>query len=305
MCRVLSYLGDPLPLPDLLYASDNSLVQQSYAPQMLGMQNLAGFGLVAWDPGSHQPERPYLYHTTEVPALDPNLRALASKVRCASLLAHVRGVRHDGKALVGPQFLHPFLYPDCQVAFAHNGDLQDFPALRPLLQAEIHPRINRHLRTQLDSEWLYALFLSRLAEPSGRHDAISLSQAMIDTLDILARARKRLGHDQSSSCNLFAADPDTIVAVRWCFDYGCPPAIVEGQGSAPYLSLWYSLGQSYGCHEDEWKLIGGRDHPRAVILASEPLTRDTSTWLEVPEYSLAAFERHNGETRMHTQTIEI
>jgi predicted glutamine amidotransferase len=26
--------------------------------------------------------------------------------------------------------------------------------------------------------------------------------------------------------------------------------------------------------------------PRSLILASEPLTRDVSTWLEVPEYSM-------------------
>jgi predicted glutamine amidotransferase len=28
------------------------------------------------------------------------------------------------------------------------------------------------------------------------------------------------------------------------------------------------------------------DRPRSLILASEPLTRDVSTWLEVPEYSM-------------------
>jgi predicted glutamine amidotransferase len=29
-----------------------------------------------------------------------------------------------------------------------------------------------------------------------------------------------------------------------------------------------------------------QDEPRSLILASEPLTKDVSTWLEVPEYSM-------------------
>jgi predicted glutamine amidotransferase len=306
MCRVLAYLGDPLPLSELLYASDNSLVSQSYAPQMIGMLNLAGFGMVAWDPGSHAPGTPFQYHTPGLPALDANLAALARKVRGDSVLAHVRGVRLDGSAQVGPQYLHPFLYPGCSVALAHNGDLHDFADLRPWLQTEIKPAINRLLRTTLDSEWIYALLLSRLADPGAEHNATELAQALVDTLAIIAAARKRAGQRSSSSANLFVADANNIVAARYCFDFGCAAADTRpGMAPAPYLSLWYSLGQRYGCHEGEWKLIGGRGQPRAVLLASEPLTRDTSTWLEVPEYSLVAFERRAGQARVLTRQITL
>jgi glutamine amidotransferase len=34
--------------------------------------------------------------------------------------------------------------------------------------------------------------------------------------------------------------------------------------------------------------MGASDEPRSVLIASEPLTSDTSTWLEAPEYSLLA-----------------
>jgi len=37
-------------------------------------------------------------------------------------------------------------------------------------------------------------------------------------------------------------------------------------------------------------MLGGPDSARAMLLASEPLTRDESTWLEVPEYSLVSFD---------------
>jgi glutamine amidotransferase len=32
-------------------------------------------------------------------------------------------------------------------------------------------------------------------------------------------------------------------------------------------------------------MVGG-DAPRSLLIASEPLTVDTTTWLEVPEYSM-------------------
>ena len=37
-------------------------------------------------------------------------------------------------------------------------------------------------------------------------------------------------------------------------------------------------------------MVGGRESASAMLLASEPLTRDESTWLEVPEYSLVSFD---------------
>jgi glutamine amidotransferase len=55
MCRALLYLGEPVLLDNLLFQPDSALVRQSYMPKMLNLLNLAGFGLRAWDPGSHRP----------------------------------------------------------------------------------------------------------------------------------------------------------------------------------------------------------------------------------------------------------
>jgi predicted glutamine amidotransferase len=293
MCRVLAYLGDPVLLDDLLYQPDNSLVRQSYAPQRLAMLNLAGFGLAAWDPGSDQPRQPYTYHISGLPAFDPNLRSLARKIRPACVLAHVRGVQFSESSTVGPQFLHPFIYPGMRVALAHNGDLHRFGEMRPLLQKHLRAEQSRQLRTNLDSEWIYAIFLSRLKEPAGDHSAAQFSEALVETLDILGRVRRELGIDVVSSVNLFVADGRTIVAARYAFDFGCYEANDPSRAMPlqhEYLSLWYSLGDRYGRHEGEWKTIGDRHSARAMLLASEPLTRDESTWLEVPEYSLVSFD---------------
>ena len=314
MCRVLAYLGEPVLLDELLYAPDNSLVRQTYAPQHLRMLNLAGFGVAAWDPASRGPQEPYTYHTPGLPVFDANLRTLARKVRPSCVLAHVRGVRFSDSSSVGPQFLHPFLYPGMSAALAHNGDLHGFDAMRPRLERHLRPEISALVRTSLDSEWIYALFLSRLlsklrSKPSGpaaEHGADELADALVETLEILGRVRREVGIDVVSSANPFVADGRSIVAARYAFDFGCyaeeDPAAI---GQLDYLSLWYSLGSRYACHEGEWKMLGGQESASAMLLASEPLTRDESTWLEVPEYSLVAFDTRGKSPRVSARMIEF
>jgi glutamine amidotransferase len=306
MCRVLAYLGDPVLLDDLLYSPDNSLVRQSYAPQRLRMLNLAGFGLAAWDPASEQPRQPFMYHQPGLPAFDSNLRAFARKIRPACVLAHVRGVKFTEASQVGPQFLHPFVYPGLRVALAHNGDLARFGEMRPLVQKHLRPEISSQVRTSLDSEWIYALFVSRLAEPEGDHTAKQLADALVETLDILGRVRREVGIDTVSSTNLFVANGRTIVAARYAFDFGCYPTDAEVTPlQLDYLSLWYSLGDRYGLYEGEWTTIGDRHAARAMLLASEPLTRDESTWLEVPEYSLVSFDLTGEAPSVGARMIEF
>lgn len=305
MCRVLAYLGEPVLLDDLLYAPDNSLVRQSYAPQRLRMLNLAGFGVAAWDPASREASRPYTYHTAGLPAFDPNLRALSRKVRPACVLAHVRGVQFSESSPVGPQFLHPFLYPGMSVALAHNGELARFGEMRPALQRELQPAISQMVRTNLDSEWLYALFLSRLAHPHGEHSATQLADALTETLEIIAKVREEVGIETASSVNLFVADGRSIVAARYAYDFGCYAGPEASPWQLEYLSLWYSLGQRYANHQGEWKMTGGRERARAMLLASEPLTRDESTWLEVPEYSLVYFDMGGDQPDVRARMIEF
>ena len=68
MCRILAYLGEPLPLGSLLFDPDNSLVRQSYSPRMMNtFLNLAGFGMKAWDPTSLHADEPFTYRTTTLP----------------------------------------------------------------------------------------------------------------------------------------------------------------------------------------------------------------------------------------------
>ena len=131
MCRILAYLGEPLPVQNLLFDTDNWLVAQSYSPRMMNtFLNLAGFGMTAWDPASLRPEEPFTYRATTLPSFDRNLRFISGKLAPTCLIAHVRGVTYSGEAVVTDTNLHPFHFPGARVALAHNGHLRQFARMR-------------------------------------------------------------------------------------------------------------------------------------------------------------------------------
>jgi predicted glutamine amidotransferase len=47
------------------------------------------------------------------------------------------------------------------------------------------------------------------------------------------------------------------------------------------------------------------DVPRSVIIASEPLTRDHSSWLEVPEYSMLTAEFGSSGLEFETRDLDV
>ena len=52
-------------------------------------------------------------------------------------------------------------------------------------------------------------------------------------------------------------------------------------------------------------MVGGASRSDSVIVSSEPLTRDVSTWVEVPEYSLLAVGPAGGKLAIHSVPLEI
>lgn len=289
MCRALLYLGRPVLLDHLLFQPDSALVKQTFMPKMLHMLNLAGFGMMAWDSGSFDAARPYRYSSTDLPVFDRNLKSLAQKIRPSCLLAHVRGVAYSSGVDISHQNTHPFCFDGFQVALAHNGDLFRVDEMKPALLAHIDPQIAQHIAGSTDTEWIYALLLSQLRDPRGPSDREELRAAIVATLEIIRDVRRQHGVDISSSVNLFVSNGSIVIAARFCFDFGhyrTEESDRVHEANLSYLSLWYTVGREFGYHEGEWKMIGGEAAADSLIIASEPLTQDTTTWLEVPEYHL-------------------
>ena len=295
MCRILSYLGSPVLLDHLLYAPDSSLLNQTTAAQMLSMLNLAGFGMAAWDPSSHEPHMPYRYRTTQVAVFDRNLKELASKLQVGALLAHIRGVPMTSTVQVNEQNVHPFRFNNVPLAMAHNGDLAGFREMRFDLLPHVRPEFAQAISGSTDSEWIYALVASALPDPGAINAPEAILAAIRQALTLIRAVRDRHGITRSSSANLMFCDGVNLVAVRYTFDFGRFEAS-QLQGTTDFLSMWYSFGADYGLHDGEWKLTGGATRADSIVVASEPLTRDFATWIEVPEYS-ALLVRSDGSRR--------
>ena len=297
MCRALLYLGKPVLLDNLLFQPDSALVRQSYMPKMLHMLNLAGFGMRAWDPATPDPDRPFSYHSQSLPVFDRNLKGLAEKIHAGCVLAHVRGVAYSTRVEISLQNVHPFHFAGVPLVLAHNGDLARFAEMKPLLARHLKPEFAAQVHGTTDSEWVYALVVSRLPDAHRRPSAGELTDALRETLAILRETRAQLGIAVSSSLNLFVADGHQLAAVRYCFDFGCyatEDASRLHEANLSYLSLWYTAGRDYALHDGEWKMTGGIEQADSILIASEPLTHDTSAWVEVPEYGLLHAELKNG-----------
>jgi glutamine amidotransferase len=293
-------------LDNLLYQPDSALIRQSYMPKMLHMLNLAGFGLRAWDPQSADPERAFAYYSQSLPVFDRNLQNLAHKVRPSCVLAHVRGVAYSTRVEISLQNVHPFHFAGVPLVLAHNGDLADMARMKPVLAKHIKPEFLAQIHGTTDSEWIYALLVSQLKNVADLNEK-QIFSAIDATLQIIREARAGLGIALSSSVNLFIANGTQLAAVRYCFDFGCyrteDPAKVH-EANLSFLSLWYTLGRDYALHDGEWKMTGGAANADSIIIASEPLTRDTSAWVELPEYSALFAEIRDGRPRVAVRLLD-
>lgn len=307
VCRILAYLGEPIPVKDLLFEPDNALVRQSYSPRLMNtFLNLAGFGMKAWDPTSLHPEEPFSYRSTTLPSFDRNLMSISSKLAPTCLVAHVRGVTYSNEAVVADTNLHPFHFTGAQVVLAHNGHLRDFARMRYALVEHVRPDLAARIEGTTDSEWIYALVLSQLDDPYGLPDTRELADATARALRILRTVRAAHGIDTSSPVNVCVGTGRSLVATRLSFDYGWyPPDDEMLETDLPFVSLWYAIGGEYGDDDDgDWRMTAG-DPPRSVIIASEPLTSDVSTWLEAPEYSMLTAELTGDGLEFETRDLDV
>jgi predicted glutamine amidotransferase len=302
MCRVLAYLGEPVSLGHILFETDSALVRQSYSPRMMNtFLNLAGFGMVAWDPHTARPDEPFVYRTTTLPTFDRNLRELGRKLDPTCLIAHVRGVTYGEGEVVSLSNLHPFRFPGAKVALAHNGHLREFRRMRYQLVDHVRPEVAQWIEGTTDSEWIYAMVLSRLDDPYGMPDIGELADATAGALRVLREVRERNGIDTSSPVNLALTTGEALVATRFSFDYGWYPhedSMLETD--LPYVSLWYTAGGHYA----DSAMVGG-DAVRSLLIASEPLTVDVSSWLEVPEYSMLTAQRTSDGLAFETRDLDV
>jgi glutamine amidotransferase len=305
MCRILSYLGDPVVVEELLYATDNAFIKQTYNPKyMEHLLNLAGFGMVAWDKVSRNLHLPHNYKTTDLPFYDENLWNISKKLHPTCFLTHIRGVPYGEHHVVSVQNVHPFMFKNTNVALAHNGALSEFEKMKYDLLDFIDPMFQTEILGTTDSEWIYAVFISQLTilNTDKKFATRNIINALLNTLKIIQKVRHKHNIKTASPVNLFVTNGEFIAATRFVFDFGWQPYDAPPSTHFSYHSLWYTYGENYGYHQDAFRMQP-EGKKTSIIVASEPLTADTTTWVEVPEYTLVVVRKEQDEIEIVSQDI--
>ncbi|MCU0692213.1 MAG: class II glutamine amidotransferase [Polyangiaceae bacterium] len=182
-----------------LVAADNALGQQS-------VKHRDGWGVAYYVDGAP--------HVTKSPThalSDALFHRVSGVVSSDTVLAHVRRATQGANTVLN---CHPFQFG--RWVFAHNGDIPAFETRwRPILSAQIAPRLRRFILGETDSETLFYVFLTRLqamgplSQPRGAQDAAA---AMRTTMQEVAS----LCDTADAPCFLtcIATDGSTLVAYQ-------------------------------------------------------------------------------------------
>ncbi|WP_416974189.1 ergothioneine biosynthesis protein EgtC [Streptomyces sp. 4F14] len=204
MCRHLAYVGDPLPLGQLLSAPAHSLVHQSWAPehQRSGTVNADGFGVGWYADDDPVPAR---YRRTGPIWADLTFPDLARVIHTRTLLAAVRDATlpgADGEAAAAP-------FASGRWLFSHNGAVKNWPHSMAPLAATLPAADLLSLEARTDSAFVWALVLARLTRTRAGAGAGSLGDALAGAVIEIAEAAP------SSRLNLLVTDGTSIAATAW------------------------------------------------------------------------------------------
>jgi glutamine amidotransferase len=176
MCRLFGFRSViPSQVHRSLVAAENALGVQS-------VEHPDGWGVAYYIDGA-----PHLTKSPSHALSDALFHRVSGVVSSETVLAHVRKATQGSNTVLN---CHPFQYG--RWVFAHNGDIPRFQsAWRSALVAEVAPKLRRFILGETDSEVVFFVFLSRLAE-SGPLDKPHVVDEVIDALERTMRELEEL-----------------------------------------------------------------------------------------------------------------
>ncbi|CAK7230505.1 glutamine amidotransferase subunit [Sporothrix bragantina] len=306
MCRFLVYKGsDEILLSKLILDPTHSILKQSFDARLRldtrrGQNNADGFGIGFYtDPKLGQ--TPCLFRST-VPAWNcSNLERIASKTASRLVFAHVRAAT-DGT--LSEDNCHPFSHGS--LMFMHNGGLGGWKHIKRRLTERLADKWYHVVNGGTDSEWAFALLLDTLermgCDPSSQPDKgfgpEILRQAVLRTIAIINEMIDQIPEsvihaenvDTRSLLNFVLSDGHSVICTRYI-----------NSATDQAASLYYSSGSQW-----EKRLAPGNDKDYqmqrrdkgadVVLVASEPLTFERESWVNVPTNSILT---------IHGQTVMV
>lgn len=218
MCRLVVYKGtQPVQLSQLLTRPAHSIIRQAFDPRLRTDHrrpiNGDGFG-VGWYDSVYDPElgtQPCIF-TSVTPAWNnDNLTRLAEKIKSPLVFAHVRAYTSGSLSLDN---CHPFVFGN--LMFMHNGEVAGFEKFKRTLQGSLNDEIFSVVKGNTDSEWSFALFLSKLPDCHATHFSTqTLRRAMEATITSLNEFAREADVTEPSLLNFVVTDGETVVATRY------------------------------------------------------------------------------------------
>lgn len=269
MCRLYGFrANEETKVECTLVHAQNALMVQSRA-DLAGHSHSHGWGIA-----TYQDHEPRIERQAWAAYHGEHFRRAAAQIYSTTVLAHVR------RATVGPANLentHPFFHR--QWAFAHNGTVPGFDALRERLLAGMTPEHRAAVAGVTDSEHVFRYLMSAHEHEPSR-PLVECLRAV--TLQIVAWCRE-LDPAARIGLNLMLSDGNEIVGTR-C---GRTLYYIERDGV-------------YDCEICGFPHIhhDPRRSYRATVVASEPITHET--WREMPDGSLY---RIDPEVGLHIEPL--
>ncbi|KAF5313074.1 hypothetical protein D9619_003533 [Psilocybe cf. subviscida] len=301
MCRFVIYKGtSPVQLSHLLTRPCHSIINQAFDSRLRldhrRPMNGDGFG-VGWYDSVYDEElgsQPCIF-TSVTPAWNNvNLTRLAEKIKSPLVLlgllfsnsllpfisrlfggtflcvlsGHVRATTAGSLSLDN---CHPFVHG--KLMFMHNGGIAEFGMIKRRLQKDLPDCAFDMVQGNTDSEWAFALFLSKLPDCNARSFTSStLRKAMEQTIASLNGYAEEFNITEPSLMNFCVTDGESVVVTRY---------ISSKEDEA--ASLWFSSGTEFSEYAQggHYKMSKSDKRENIIMIASEPLTFERADWMEI------------------------
>lgn len=279
MCRLFGFRSViPSQVHRSLLAAENALgVQSNLHPD--------GWGVAFYVDGA-----PHVTRSPLTALGDSLFHRLSGVVASQTVLAHVRRATRGDKTVFN---CHPFQYG--RWVFAHNGDITSFESVRETLLAEVAPNLRRFILGETDSEVVFFIFLSLLAQsgPLGADPGLDAAiAAMRSTVLRVREIADKAGGAAASTLTLMATNGETLVATqggkelflstykRRCADRDTCPSL------------------SAAC---EAPSTGKVNH---LVLSSEPLLGE-NVWVPLSEGDIIGVDASMHPRRAHVERLSL
>jgi len=197
-----------------------------------------------------------------------NLTRLAEKIKSPLVFGHVRATTEGSLSLDN---CHPFVHG--KLMFMHNGSIADFHRIKRKLQSTLPDVAFNTVNGNTDSEWAFALFLSKLPDPDAKaFTSETLRKAMLATISSLNEFAEEAGINEPSLMNFCATDGESVVVTRYV-----------SSRTDEAASLWFSSGTTFSEYADggHYRMSKADKRENMIMIASEPLTFERADWMEI------------------------